>query len=134
MARKKSRKVKSNKAKSPSLQYSKDLEALKGFLNIDTSQGKGECQCSGADYCAKFPTIKGHADYFWVPSTADVKPKMPFLDTFYDLRNWLMVAALLILAVGVIFNDGLMIILSLVTFFGWAMIVSDFLHYNKRDK
>ena len=45
MAKKKSKKVKSNKAKSPSLPYSKDLEALHGFLNINTSKGKGECEC-----------------------------------------------------------------------------------------
>ena len=87
----------------------------------------------GGDYCAKFPTLNGHTDLFFRPSTADVKPKMPFLNTFYELRNWLMIIALLILGLGVIFNDGLMIILSLCVFFGWAMIVADFLHYNKRD-
>lgn len=128
MARKKFNKVKTKSIpKSNKIQYSSDLDALKSFLNITPKDIK-EYEAS----CAKEPF--DYAGAWYKPSTADVKPKMPFLDSFYDLRNWIMVAALLILAVGVIFNDSLMIILSLVVFFGWAMLVADFLHYNKRDR
>lgn len=112
MAKTKSKKTKSNKINTKEygkVDYNKDTDKLfKDFWDGATPE---------------------EMEKFFTP-----KPKKPFLESFYSLRDFLVLTALAIFAIGLLYDDGLMITLGISIFFLWSMIVSDFLHYFKEDK